>query len=67
MYTDGLFEVGNASDEMFGEERINKFIEENSELPAREFGELLLRTVMQWSKNKEKLDDDIALIVIDVN
>ncbi len=66
LYTDGLFEVSNKSEELFGEERLCNLLKENPQLPALEFGDLLLRAVMNWSKNKEQLDDDIALIVIDI-
>lgn len=66
LYTDGLFEVSNPSEELFGEERVYEVLKENYNLPAVEFGNLLLQSVMNWSKNKEKLEDDIALIVIDV-
>jgi serine phosphatase RsbU (regulator of sigma subunit) len=66
LYTDGLFEVSNNSEELFGEERLCKILKENTQLPAIEFGDLLLQAVMNWSKNKEQLDDDIALIVIDI-
>jgi serine phosphatase RsbU (regulator of sigma subunit) len=51
---------------LFGEERVYEVLKENYYLPAVEFGNLLLQSVMNWSKNKEKLEDDIALIVIDV-
>lgn len=66
LYTDGLFEVSNSTGELFGEERVCKILKENYNLPAVEFGDFLLQSVMKWSEKKEKLEDDIALIVIDV-
>ena len=66
LYTDGLFEVINEQDEQFGEARLSQILRDNSGLSAQEFGDYLLNTVINWSRGKEKLEDDIALIVIDV-
>ena len=66
LYTDGLFEVMNEQEEVFGEARLIKMLEENISLSAQEFGDLLLNSVFVWAKDKDHLEDDIALIVIDV-
>ena len=66
LYTDGLFEVVNEKDEQFGEARLSQILRDKSELSAQEFGDFLLKTVIDWSRGKEHLEDDIALIVIDL-
>ncbi|HMV78368.1 MAG TPA: 7TM diverse intracellular signaling domain-containing protein [Leptospiraceae bacterium] len=66
LYTDGLFEVENFLTEQFSQERIFAILKENSHLSGNEFGEHLLSRVKEWSGGKEKFEDDIALIVVDV-
>ncbi len=66
LYTDGLFEVENFLGEQFSQERIFEILKESSHLTANEFGEYLLSKVKEWSGGKEKFEDDIALIVVDV-
>lgn len=65
LYTDGLFEAGNNSGELFGEEKIQELLKVSATMNAKEFGESLLKKVIDWSPGEDKLEDDIALIVID--
>lgn len=66
LYTDGLFEAFNQNEEAFGEERVFELLKENISLSPKEFGLSLMNQVTAWSGGEEKLQDDIALIVIDV-
>lgn len=66
LYTDGVFEARNENEEEFGESRLSKMLMDNIELPALEFGNLILDTVINWSRGKEQLEDDLAVIIIDV-
>ncbi len=65
LYTDGLFEVRNDAEEPFGEKRLSQMLKDYSLLSAQEFGDFVLNKVLEWS-NEERLEDDIALIVIDI-
>lgn len=65
LYTDGLFEAGNHSGELFGEEKIQDILKNSGNISAEEFGDLLLKSVISWSPGEDRLEDDIALIVID--
>lgn len=66
VYTDGLFEVRDENDQLFGEARLLEILKNNSQLSASEFGEHILSTVNNWARQSNSLEDDIALIVIDV-
>ncbi|HMW06251.1 MAG TPA: 7TM diverse intracellular signaling domain-containing protein [Leptospiraceae bacterium] len=65
LYTDGLFEAGNHTGELFGEEKIQELLKLSANMSAKEFGESLLKKVIDWSPGEDKLEDDIALIVVD--
>lgn len=66
LYTDGLTEASSPGGEQFGEERIYELLENNSDLTAKEMGDLLLKKVIDWIKGEKKLEDDIAFVLIDV-
>jgi PAS domain S-box-containing protein len=66
LYTDGLFEVRNDAEEQFGEKRLYQMLKDYSSLSAQEFGDFILNSVFNWSRGKDLLEDDIALIVIDI-
>ena len=66
LYTDGVFEAANAEKVQFGEERLQQFLEENAALPAADFTEELVDRVTRWSGGAAAIQDDIALVVMDV-
>jgi len=66
MYTDGVYESANDHDEQFGVERLEAFVTDHNSLTGEEFADDLIDTVIDWSGGEEKIDDDIALVVIDV-
>ncbi|MEW6014901.1 MAG: SpoIIE family protein phosphatase [Candidatus Zixiibacteriota bacterium] len=65
MYTDGLSESTNAGDEMFGEERIKKFLCANIEQPPERLLQLLEEEVARFAGNKP-LADDFTLLAAKV-
>jgi sigma-B regulation protein RsbU (phosphoserine phosphatase) len=65
MYTDGLSEATNVSDEMFGEERIKKFLCANIEQPPERLLQLLEEEVARFAGNKP-LADDFTLLAAKV-
>lgn len=68
LYTDGLVEAGNASDEFFGDGRFQHMIAEKAALPAEAFADALLLAVAEWTQGKESSgpEDDITLLVLDI-
>lgn len=66
LYTDGIFEAENENQELYGEERLHAFCQQKEGLRADAFADGLLETLMDWSGGAESIQDDIALIVVDV-
>ena len=66
LYTDAIIEVRNKADELFGEERFHRLIQDKQELSAAEFADFLLKHLSAWSEQDNGFEDDLTLIVIDV-
>jgi sigma-B regulation protein RsbU (phosphoserine phosphatase) len=68
LYTDGITEVTNHSDEFFGDHRLKDFVRANANLPASQFVNELFEHLYTWSgKASDKtLDDDLTVIVVDI-
>jgi len=66
LYTDGISEMMNASEEQFGEERLKAFLDENADLPAAGLVDSLLQRLSLWSGRAtgEEPDDDVTLLAI---
>lgn len=67
LYTDGVPEAANPSEEQFGLERFMRFIENNKHLGADQFVQTFLTELSRWSgQNAEQgQQDDITLLVVD--
>jgi phosphoserine phosphatase RsbU/P len=67
LYTDGILEAGNPSEEMFGADRLRRFLETNYTLGTNEFVDALLDELSLWSAQPRGLgqQDDITLLAID--
>ena len=65
LYTDGVTEVFNGEDELFGEDRLKKIIADNSQLCAKEIKNKIIEAVKDFALDKEQ-QDDITLVVIKV-
>jgi sigma-B regulation protein RsbU (phosphoserine phosphatase) len=66
LYTDGISEMTDASEEQFGEDRLKLFLEENSEPSAADFADRLLDRLSQWSgrASGQEPDDDVTLLAV---
>jgi len=66
LYTDGIPEMMNPSEEQFGEERLRVFLDEHSGIAAGDFADRLLRQLAQWSERAagEEPDDDVTLLAV---
>ncbi len=62
LYTDGIVEAENASQEQFGYERLNTLLQESAQLTPDEVADLILAQIKQWSPSQ---DDDRTVLVCD--
>jgi len=67
LYTDGVPEAANPSEEQFGVDRFMRFIENNRHLGADQFAETFLAELSRWSGQTadQWQQDDITLLVVD--
>ena len=66
LYTDGIFEAVGPEGGQFGDDRLRTFIAEHSALSPDEFADKLVDTVTDWSGGEDKMEDDIAMVVVDI-
>jgi hypothetical protein len=66
LYTDGIIETRNKTGDLFGDKRLETFIEAHSSESAERTADDLIHHLTHWSgKTGEKaLDDDLTLIVL---
>jgi phosphoserine phosphatase RsbU/P len=67
LYTDGVFEAMNASQEEFGKPRLVEFLQAHSHLAAESFTKALLAEVSRWASHcsGQRQDDDITVLALD--
>jgi phosphoserine phosphatase RsbU/P len=65
-YTDGVTEMTDASEEQFGEERLERFLAEHHDLPPAAFADRLLDRLSLWSgrASGQDPDDDVTLLAV---
>jgi serine phosphatase RsbU (regulator of sigma subunit) len=66
LYTDGIVEMMDPSEEQFGEKRLKLFLDEHHDLAACEFADSLLNRLSLWSgrASGEDPDDDVTLLTV---
>ena len=64
LYTDGILEMTDPSDEQFGLERFKQFLQSHHDLSAGQFVDALLDELSQWSNlaSGREPEDDITLL-----
>jgi len=65
LFTDGLFEVEDASGDLFSEERLHLSAGRHATLPPQEFFSALLGEVRNFSQ-RETFDDDVCIVGVQV-
>lgn len=67
VYTDGILESKNPSEEMFGVDRFKQFLDSNHTLGADQFVDSLLEELARWSGHPtgHGQQDDITVLTID--
>ncbi len=63
VYSDGITEAMNSSEEEFGEERLIAFLKENKNLPSSQIIESIIKIVKEYAGNVEQMDD-MTLVII---
>jgi sigma-B regulation protein RsbU (phosphoserine phosphatase) len=63
LFTDGITEAMDASDDCFGEARLGRLIEEHSHLPAEELRERVLREIAAFVGHAPQHDDMTMLLI----
>jgi sigma-B regulation protein RsbU (phosphoserine phosphatase) len=64
LYTDGVFEVGKAQSDLYGEDRLRKALEERISLLPEQLLDEILAEVSAFS-NRDSFPDDICLLAIE--
>jgi serine phosphatase RsbU (regulator of sigma subunit) len=66
LYTDGVPDMSNASEEPFGRDRLKLFVDEHHGLSAADFADSLLEAVTLWSGRApdHDPDDDVTLVAV---
>ena len=67
LYTDGILEAANSTQEQFGADRLMSFVKNHKHLEAEPFSQTLLNDLAGWSNQTvdQGQQDDITLLVID--
>jgi sigma-B regulation protein RsbU (phosphoserine phosphatase) len=67
LYTDGIVEARNPSQEQFGVDRFKQFLKSNRNLAVGQFADVLLEELWRWSELVigQGQGDDITVLVID--
>ena len=64
LYTDGVLEMSDRSEEQFGLDRLKQFFQKNQNLSAGQFVDALVDKVSRWSglDTGQEPEDDITLL-----
>ncbi|PKL36223.1 MAG: histidine kinase [Spirochaetae bacterium HGW-Spirochaetae-1] len=66
LYTDGITEANNEAREMYGMERFSEFVISCAGMGPEEMLDLLMQVLSEWTGEKEFLDDDVTIVVVDI-
>jgi serine phosphatase RsbU (regulator of sigma subunit) len=64
LFTDGVTEAFNLSDEEYGEDRLEMFLKKNKDLPRDDFIQALIRDVLKFC-GPARPGDDMTLVFVD--
>jgi serine phosphatase RsbU (regulator of sigma subunit) len=65
LYTDGLVEASNTTEQFFGEERVHETLHQTRTLTAEEGATFLVDRVKEWTGDRQQ--DDLTVIVVDIH
>jgi sigma-B regulation protein RsbU (phosphoserine phosphatase) len=67
IYTDGISEARNTNGDMYGEPRLQKFIQEYAHKSAQEVCSIIMDDVQKYSRGSEETDDRTMVVIKRVN
>lgn len=62
LYTDGITEAADGSEEEFGEQRLSELLKQAGHLTSQETADLVISRVQSWAKSQ---NDDLTVVVCD--
>jgi len=67
LYTDGILEAASPAEELYGEDRFMRFMENNHALDAEQFADAFLDDIAKWTGESagQGQQDDITLLLFD--
>jgi phosphoserine phosphatase RsbU/P len=65
LYTDGLLEASDGTEQLFGEERVREALVDARDLSAEQCAALLIDRVQQWTGHRQ--EDDLTVVVVDIH
>ncbi|MGQ9844509.1 MAG: PP2C family protein-serine/threonine phosphatase, partial [Spirochaetota bacterium] len=66
LYTDGITEIRNSKNEIFGIERFKSCIETNHHKSTAELIDIIVDTIIQWAGSKNQITDDITIVIVEM-
>jgi serine phosphatase RsbU (regulator of sigma subunit) len=63
LYTDGVTDLRNQEDEMYGRERLVRFITNNGDKSSQEILDLLFEKLSKFGEGRSQFDDITALAI----
>lgn len=66
LYSDGITECVGMSGEMFGDNRLLNFLEQNRSLPIQEVPKAVSEQIRMWRGN-ESYEDDISMLILEMS
>jgi len=63
LYTDGIIEARNPEDQMYGLERLRRFVESYQGMPVETIHRALQETMLAWRRDREQIDDITCIIM----
>lgn len=63
LYTDGIIEARNPEDEMYGLERLKRFLESHHGMEVDVLHRTLIDTMTSWRRDREQIDDITCIVM----
>lgn len=63
LYSDGIIEARNPEDQMFGLERLKRFVESHQGMEAEAIHRDMLETMLAWRRDREQIDDITCIVM----
>jgi sigma-B regulation protein RsbU (phosphoserine phosphatase) len=66
-YTDGIIEIKNSDEKMFGEQNLHKLVKTIGECDLESFADKIIETLKKWYNTSETVfADDVTLLALEI-